>query len=263
MNSKTVWLALAGVFVVVAVIIGISRFMTLGPNAQVQAVKSTNAQTEAQSVANANSSKAAKVMVGGVLRPATDVKLKVSEVKGTKPNQEEAEKLAYPYGKQPLIDPSANPNVASVYEALKEKTHPERLSPFIQPAAFDPKIYAENPQKYLDVIEPGRVWQSAQPGPGIPVLASVSSTRQIMKQGEAVRLSVKTIAGQPVTFTSFDLGAFDNQLNSISVAANELGVAEATFTAPPGTIAGVSILAASPAASGNVRFVVDVRPSSF
>lgn len=137
-----------------------------------------------------------------------------------------------------------------------------RNSPFVPAAGFNQVAYSENPQEYLSVSEPGRVWQSAPPGPGIPVLASVSSTHQTLKQGEEVRLSVKTVANQPVTFTSFNPGTFDNKLNSISVAANELGVAEATFTPPPRTIFDVNIVAASPAASGKVSFVVEVKQRS-
>ncbi len=258
MNSKTLWLTLAGVFVVVGIIIGISRFMVIGSKNVAETANSLDIPTEPKISGNVNSPKTPMVMVGGVLRPATDVKLKVSEVKSGEPNREEAEKLAYPYGKQRLIDPAANPNVASVYEALKENIHPERLSPFIPPAPFDPKLYDENPQKYLDVVEPGRVWQSAQPATGVPVIEPATKTYQAMKQGESIALKVLILPGKPATFTSFDLGAFDNNLNSISVAADDMGIATANFTATPGTIAQVKILAASPVASSNVRFTINI-----
>jgi len=61
-----------------------------------------------------------------------------------------------------------------------------------------------------------------------------------------------------VTFTSTNLGAFENRLPSITVAANQDGVAEAAFTGISGTIGKVPILASSPEASGRLRFIVSV-----
>ena len=64
----------------------------------------------------------------------------------------------------------------------------------------------------------------------------------------------------PVTFTSFDLGVFDkSQLTTVTVQADGRGVAEAVFTAPPGTVDDVRIMAASPVTTGQVRFVVNVQ----
>ena len=63
-----------------------------------------------------------------------------------------------------------------------------------------------------------------------------------------------------MTFTSADLGRFENQLTSITVAADASGVAKVKFTASPGTINTVRILSGSPLATGQVEFVVQVEP---
>ena len=197
------------------------------------------------------------VIVGGVSRPASDVQL----AKFSK-SDEQDKQVNFDYGQQKGIDPKTNAETTSIYEALTNDTGAERLSPFLPAAPFDADAYAQDPQKYLSVFEPSRVWQSAQPETGVPVLAPATEIFQAMKQGESIALKVVSSPGKPVTFTSFDLGAFNNNLNSISVAADETGVASANFTATPGTIAEVKILAASPVASGNVRFTVNVTKVS-
>ncbi|MFG0262019.1 MAG: hypothetical protein ACF788_06485, partial [Novipirellula sp. JB048] len=89
-------------------------------------------------------------------------------------------------------------------------------------------------------------------------LRKISPRYQEIKQGESVRLEVSAPAGAPVTFTSLDLGQFENQLTSITTVANEQGVAQTAFTGTAGTIQNINILAGSPMASGNVSFVVYV-----
>lgn len=161
-------------------------------------------------------------------------------------------------GVNPPIRGDANPSVKSAIEALKTGKYPERLSAMALPKDFDPKRYAANPQEYLDTIEPGRVWQPAQPAEGVPASKALSPEYVEALQGEPVVLQVQTAPNAPVTFTSFDLGAFSNQLTSITVAADREGVALATYTGTPGTFSDNSILAASPWASGQVRFTVNV-----
>ena len=73
-----------------------------------------------------------------------------------------------------------------------------------------------------------------------------------------MRLKVAASPGAPVAFASQDLGQFENSLTSITIAANEEGVAEAVYTASGGTIDLVQILAASPMASGQVQLTIDV-----
>lgn len=197
------------------------------------------------------------VMVGGVRRKASDVR---PAKRPAEPKEGAAEaKSPFDYGRTPRVSPDANPQVKSVAEAIREKKHPERVSVLIRPPPFDAKAFQADPAKYLGVVEPGRVFQTAQPGPKVPVLRPVGQSYREAVQGEVVPLRVKAPPGSPVTFTSFDLGAFENQLTSITVQADKQGVAEAKFRGTPGTIEEVHILAGSPEASGQVRFVVNVQ----
>jgi hypothetical protein len=79
-----------------------------------------------------------------------------------------------------------------------------------------------------------------------------------VKQGESVRLAVQAAAFAPISFHSENLGQWENQLSSITVVANEQGIAEANFTASGGTINEVRILSASPVTSGQAAFIVNV-----
>lgn len=200
------------------------------------------------------------VIVGGVKRKATDV----APLPAAAPPQETKEDLAkrvIDYGETPRLPEDLNPAVKAAAAAIRDKKRfPERLSVAVLPKPFDAAAYKTNPQAYLDVVEPGRVFQSAQPGPGVPRLESVSPYVQQAIQGQSVPLQVQAPPGAPVTFTSFDLGQFaENQLSSVTVKADADGLATANFIGSPGTIADVNILAASPLASAQAKFVVNVQ----
>jgi len=165
----------------------------------------------------------------------------------------------FDYGQLPSVRPDANPQTRSVAEALRDKDKPERLSPLIQPKPFDPKAYQANPKAYLNVVEPGRVFQTAQPAKDVPRIRPLSPQLQNVKQGESVKLRVQAKPNYPVSFCSFDGGTFkETGLNSITVQANEVGVAEVTFVGSPGTINECNVLAGSPMASGQVKYMVNV-----
>lgn len=166
-----------------------------------------------------------------------------------------------PWVVQPIAA-NANQAASSVAEAVRTGTHGERLSPMLQPAPFDAARYARDPAYFLSTTEPGRVYQSAQPGPGVPVLTPVGTTTVALQPGRSTMLSVRVPAGQPLSWLSGDLGSFQNGLVSITTAAGADGVATVVFTATPGTSGRVTILAASPVATGQVRFVVDVQQPS-
>ena len=165
------------------------------------------------------------------------------------------------YGKAQPVKGNVNAQAASVLEALQAKSHPERLSVMMPPKEpFDKAAYEANPKAYCDVMVPGRVFQTATPGPGVMELLPTSNTLALVGQNDLVKLSVKTEPGAPATFTSLDMGFFqENKLNSITVQADKAGMATATFTGGPGTIANVNILAGSPMATGQVRFKVVVQ----
>jgi hypothetical protein len=151
---------------------------------------------------------------------------------------------------------------ASVREALGTGTHPERVSVFFPPKEpFDQKKFESDPDSYLKTVEPGRVFKTAQPGPTIPALKAEGETFVRLKSNDKTKLSVVGAPGAPVTFTAFDLGAFEeNKLNSVTVKADKKGKANATFVAAPGAMDACRVLAGSPVASGQVKFIVEVAP---
>lgn len=194
------------------------------------------------------------VMIGGVQRPKTDIEPKFREAIEIGDSPE----MKMNYGVTPMVKSDANPQAASVAEALATKTHPERLTPAILPPDFDRATYEKDPQVYINTIEPGRVFQPAQPGQGVFPLRTLTPRLIAIEQGQSVPLRVRAQPGSPVTFTSFDLGQFENQLNSITVRADDRGIATARFTGSSGTINDVNILAASPLNSGQAKFVVNI-----
>jgi len=171
--------------------------------------------------------------------------------------------VASPPAAIPAVPPvarDANAQVASVVAAVTSGTHPERLSSLAQPAPFQPASYAKDPLAYLNVAEPGRAFQTAAPGPGVPRLEAVGGTARSVPQDGEVVLYLRAQPGQPVTVTSFDLGQFQNQLTTITVAADDQGVAAVSFHPGPGTTERVAIQAASPVCAGLVQFQITVLP---
>lgn len=203
------------------------------------------------------------VIVGGVKRPVTDVAPAAGQEKAKPVASGDdwiPEDVALEYGRTPPVKSDANPQVKLVSEAIRTGKHPERLSVLHPPAPFDWAKYQADPEKYLAVPEPGRVYQTAKPDLGVPVLAPTTSRFLSTPQGEPITLEVETLPNSPVTFTSFDLGRFSNLLTTMTVAADDNGCAQVEFTGAPGTIDDVEILAGSPMASGQVKFIVHVLP---
>lgn len=126
------------------------------------------------------------------------------------------------------------------------------------PKAFDSAAFSANPQKYLDTIEPGRVFQSAAPGAQVPVLQAKATNSFSIPVGGSCTLTVITAANSVTTFTAFDLGTFPNSLTSITVQANDHGEASTVYHASGGVIANAQVLAGSPGASGQVQFHIFV-----
>ncbi len=166
-----------------------------------------------------------------------------------------------PVGRVQPVAEHTNAQVDSVIEAERTGGHPERLSALIAPQPFNREAFLRDPKAYLEVVEPARVFQSASPAPDVPVLQRLGPTAFQMRQDGEIILRVRTQASYPVTFTSFDLGHFENQLATQTVQSDEHGGASVRFFAGPGTINAVHILAGSPGASGQVQFRVDVQPS--
>ena len=166
------------------------------------------------------------------------------------------------YGLTEGVDPKANAQVASVAEALKNTKFAERLSPLIQPKPFDRAQFEKDPQAYLNVIEPGRVFQTKNPDQEVVVIQRISEPFVTIQQNDKTILKVKALPLMPVTFTSFDLGAFQNKLTSITVQADKDGFAQATFIGTEGTLADCNILASCPETSGRIKFVISVTKNN-
>ncbi len=206
------------------------------------------------------------VNVGGVERRQRDPRA----VAAMAPQQEQIEQFIAKVNarnndpnKEPIEPPNKplrkgmSANIDSVIEAYQSGENPERISPMFVPKPFDLASYQRNPQAYVDVLEPGRAWQSLPPGPDVKSIGTNQEVHK-MKPKESVRLRARAVPKAPVTFTSTDLGAFENDLASITVIAGEDGWASAVLTATPGTEGDVNVSAASPMTSGRLVFRVRV-----
>ncbi len=163
------------------------------------------------------------------------------------------------YGTFPAVPADANEQVAKVVAAARARTDAALQTPVAAIPPFDAKAYREDPQAYLSRAVPARVFQSASPAQDVPILRPQGKRFASIAQGESVVLRVRSAPGWPVTFATSDAGLFDNDLTTISVAADENGLAEARYRATAGVIDDVNIQAASPRASGQVQFTVFVR----
>lgn len=170
-------------------------------------------------------------------------------------------RVATPNAGKDRDDNGPNAGKRSVLEALASGKHPERLSPLIAPAPFDKSAYDANPQAYLDVVEPGRCFQTAKAvgGDAIQLIAVGSSAPRALP-GETVPLIAQGARNAPVTFTAFDGGLFtENGLGSVTVKGDVHGYATVHFTAPINARGHLAVLAGSPLAVGNQRFFVDLQ----
>lgn len=131
-------------------------------------------------------------------------------------------------------------------------------SPLVMPAPFDAARWANDPAYrdwYVKNPEPGRIWQTAEPGPSVPILTTTMARRQVTTAYGTVNLSVTTAPNQPVNFLCFggaSLGLSTGQM--ITAAANAAGLATITVNAPGRGSA--TVRAASPAASGSISFIM-------
>lgn len=167
---------------------------------------------------------------------------------------------------EPALRPDPRACAASVAEAQDGGQHPERLSVQIQPPPYRRTRDPAELQRYLDTIEPGRVFQTADPASGAMQLTLVGSgaTTVIPRLGSAT-LAVRTVPDAPCTFLATEGGAFaETGLACATVQANADGIARATYRADAGTIDDATILIGSPEAVGTQTLIVHVHhPESF
>jgi len=195
------------------------------------------------------------VDVGGVMRRKTDVqkvKSKIAQERETDQIRKGAEEIQR-IGLQPAVPIDGDETRQKLSDQFN-KGGENLFELHVEAPKFVLEDFNKNQKEYLNTFAPNRVYQAAQPGEGVVVLAPLKQGSFNMLAGESVRLQVQSAAGYPVTFVSLDLGTFENNLNAITVLADSEGVAEAEYIATPGTINGSYVMVGSPGASGQVVF---------
>jgi hypothetical protein len=209
------------------------------------------------------------VTVGGVDRPRRDVEPRVRPGEDSSANSPEgagqapsvAESVPFiRIGVPPRLTGEENSQVAGLMAELAnpQATQTAR-SKYFKPEAFDPEAYRADPEAWLSKVRPARAFYPAQPAPDVTPLATLSRTFQKILQGEKVVLRVKADPGMPVAFYTPQVGHFDNLLTTYTVAADDGGIATATYVAGPGSYGLVDILAASPVHSGQIQYRIQVE----
>ena len=165
------------------------------------------------------------------------------------------------YGTFPPVDLKKT-NVHKEY-LLKALQKPEKNSGAIsiigKREKFNSQRYQKKSAYYLDTIEPGRCFEAAQAAPNVAKLGRIGFTSIQATQNKTVTLQAQTQESQPVSFTAFDGGHFQNGLSSITLKADISGIATAEYTPTAGVINQSRIQAASPVNSGTLKWTVFVR----
>ena len=195
------------------------------------------------------------IEVGGVMRPERDLGY-------TNEGDAHSEVAYQPWphpGRAKSVSADSNEQVAGLIRELAMKNGPAAAkSALFAPEAFDLPTYLTDPNAYLEKIRPGRVFDPAQEGTRVTRLASDTQRYQKVIQGETVWLRIKAEPEMPVSFSTTQVGKFENQLPAITVAADASGVASVQFTPGSGSLGLNDILVASPVHTGQLRFLVDV-----
>jgi hypothetical protein len=129
----------------------------------------------------------------------------------------------------------------------------DRVAPKRSKKLMDPAI-----QRMLRTVDPARIYDTAHPGPGVPSLTIVGPSDQRIHPGDSAPVAMQTAPESLVTFSAKDGGLFPNQQSSITVLADEQGIATTSILANPGTVDDVYVFAGSPAAVGTICTIVHV-----
>jgi hypothetical protein len=167
------------------------------------------------------------------------------------------------YGTIPPVTGKDNAAVQEVIDAVKAKNRPELISSIVPADNFDADLFKDNKiyrDAYLKSSVPARAFKTANPGEGIPVLRRFDQPYYLeTDQNKPLTLQVSGKSGCPVTFHCADGGFFDRtHLTAATYICDSSGIATATYTAPPGVISKVSIIAASPSCSMTAKWYVNV-----
>jgi hypothetical protein len=164
------------------------------------------------------------------------------------------------YAAAPLDEQVRERSKRVVQETLRRA--PDRLSTTARLPPFDQAAFEADPSDYLSRIEPARCFQTLRAGPNAPALEAKSSLREAVTTRQELPLFVKVPPNAPVTFTSFGGGAFrETAVSTATVRADARGLASVRFVAADGVGGDVAIVAGSPLASGNLRFLLRVEPA--
>ena len=188
---------------------------------------------------------------GGVIRPKTDVFGRENRKRG--PSKE-----PYHPGLTPVVNRNTNGNTKSLSKTEGSKELAKNRSMMQVPEPFDLEEYQKDPHKYINDVVAGRVWQPMKPSPNTPSIQRVGRYRHRVIQGESVILEVQATPGMPVHFASERLGQFENQLPTITIKADENGLATTTFKLSSGTRDYVDLVASSPVHSGYARWLIEI-----
>jgi hypothetical protein len=146
-------------------------------------------------------------------------------------------------------------HVAGAAETAKEPAkETEKVS-----ATADVQAIQADKAAFVATVDPSRVYRPANAGPGVLVIAPVTSAVRV-PSGGSVAVGAVAVAGAAVTFAAQNGGEFPNQQGAITIVADKDGVASTIFTATKGTVAWVDIVAASPVTAGRARIAVQVLP---
>ena len=191
------------------------------------------------------------VEIGGVRRPASDVERKRKLDRG-----EPAK--GHNWGRSTPVSVDLNASTRSIKESIGKPELAYRRGMMHPAPSFDRAEYERDPQKYLDEVAPGRINQSLAPSKDVAAIRRRGKYIYTLVQGESVSLEVIVKPKMPVTFHSPSLGEFESGLTSITVKADENGVARARFTASGGTRGEIDLRAASPVHSDVARWLIEV-----
>ncbi len=202
------------------------------------------------------------VLVGGVWRHKRDVAFgEKAEGQAKAPSVDEV-RGRRKAGVAGALKGDENAQVAGLMAELQGQDEAARArvtSTRVKPEPFNREQFLSDPDTYVQRIRPARVYDPAQPGPDVTPLEALTTPFQSILQGEQINFRVKADPGMPVAFYTPQVGTFDNLLSSITVVADEEGIATAAYRAGPGSQGLTDVLAASPVHSGQLQFRVIVE----
>lgn len=157
--------------------------------------------------------------------------------------------------------PTETPVAPSSEEPPQVMVSQAGVVPATEAPPFDAERFAADPDSYLAEVDGRRVLQTAQPGVTVPQLAPHSPRRMTVSPDGTATLRVRTAPLAPATFSSFDGGTFTNGRSTISVRADDDGIATTRWRPSAGTVNIARVTVASPSASGRVMFSLTVAPA--